>query len=188
MTTVCKMFSISVFHTIQKSSQDSNFLFLFSLRVSLVTEWQRTCQPMQETLEKEMATHSSILAWEIPLTEEPAGLHCMGSQSVGHDLASKQQQQQLPLKVESFHSVQFSSVTQSCLTLRPHAACQASLSITNFRSLLKLMSIESVMPSNHLILCGPLLFPPLIFPSLRVFSKESVLHIRWPNIGVSTSA
>ena len=49
---------------------------------------------MQETLEKEMATHSSILAWEIPLTEEPAGLHCMGSQSVGHDLASKQQQKE----------------------------------------------------------------------------------------------
>jgi len=60
------------------------------------------------------------------------------------------------------------------------AAQQASLSITNSRSLLKLMSIESLMPSNHLILCGPLLLPPLIFPSIRVFSSESVLHIRWP--------
>ena len=59
------------------------------------------------------------------------------------------------------------------------AACQASLSITNSRSLLKLMSIESVMPSNHLILCCPLLLLLLIFPSIRVFSKESVLHIRW---------
>ena len=59
------------------------------------------------------------------------------------------------------------------------AAPQASLSITNSRSLLKLMSIESVMPSNHLILCHPLLFPPSIFPSIRVFSNESVLHIRW---------
>ena len=58
---------------------------------------------------------------------------------------------------------------------------QASLSITNFRSLLKLMSIESVMPSNHLILCHPLLLPPSIFPSTRVFSNESVLRIRWPN-------
>ena len=58
------------------------------------------------------------------------------------------------------------------------AACQASLSITNCQSLLKLMSIESVMPSRHLILCHPLL-PPSIFPSIRVFSKESVLHIRW---------
>ena len=60
------------------------------------------------------------------------------------------------------------------------AACQASLSITNSWSLLKLMSIESVMPSNHLILCRPLLFPPSIFPSIRVFSNESTFHIRWP--------
>ena len=60
------------------------------------------------------------------------------------------------------------------------AAPQASLSITNSRSLLKLMSIASVMPSNHLILCHPLLLLPLIFPSIRVFSSESVLHIRWP--------
>ena len=61
------------------------------------------------------------------------------------------------------------------------AACQAPLSITNSWSLFKLMSIESVMPSNHLILCHPLLLPPSIFPSIRVFSNESVLHIRWPN-------
>ena len=60
------------------------------------------------------------------------------------------------------------------------AACHASLSITNSRSLLKLLSIESVMPSNHLILCCPLLILPSIFPSIRVFSNESVLCIRWP--------
>ena len=60
------------------------------------------------------------------------------------------------------------------------AAHQASLSITNSQSLLKLMSIESVMPSNHLFLCGPLLLPSAIFPSIRVFTHESVLHIRWP--------
>ena len=60
------------------------------------------------------------------------------------------------------------------------AAHQASLSITNSWSLLKFMSIESVIPSNHLILCCPLLLPPSIFPSIRVFSNESVLHIRWP--------
>ena len=59
-------------------------------------------------------------------------------------------------------------------------ACQATLSITNSRSSLKLMSIELVMPSNHLILCHPLLLPPSIFPSTRVFSNESALHIRWP--------
>ena len=68
-------------------------------------------------------------------------------------------------------------------SLRPHGlqhGLQASLSITNSRSLLRLMSIESVMPSNHLILCYPLLLPPPIFPSIRVFSNESVLCLRWP--------
>jgi len=60
------------------------------------------------------------------------------------------------------------------------AACQAALSITNSWSLLKLMSIELVMPSNHFILCCSLLLPPSIFPIIKVFSNESVLHIRWP--------
>ena len=60
------------------------------------------------------------------------------------------------------------------------AACQASLSITSSRNWLKLMSIKSVMPSNHLILCHPLLLPPSIFPSVRVFSSESVLCVQWP--------
>ena len=60
------------------------------------------------------------------------------------------------------------------------AACQAFLSITNSQSLRKLMSIESVIPSNYLILCRPLLLPPSIFPSSRVFFDELVLHIRWP--------
>ena len=60
------------------------------------------------------------------------------------------------------------------------AACQASLSFTIFQSLLKLTSIESVMPSNHLIFCHPLLLPPSIFPRIRVFSNESALRIRWP--------
>ena len=60
------------------------------------------------------------------------------------------------------------------------AACQASLFITNSRSLLRLIPIELVMPSSHLILCHPLLLLPSIIPSIRVFSNESVLHIRWP--------
>ena len=60
------------------------------------------------------------------------------------------------------------------------AACQASPSITNSQSLLKFMSIESVMPSKHLILCHPLLLLPSIFPSIRIFSNESVFQIRWP--------
>ena len=75
--------------------------------------------------------------------------------------------------------IQFSSVTQSCPTLAT-AACQASLSITNSWSLSKLMSIKWVMPSNHLILCCPFLLLPSTFPSIRVFSNESALHIRWP--------
>ena len=67
-------------------------------------------------------------------------------------------------------------------SLRPHGLqhVKASLSITNSWSLLKLLSIQLVMPSNHLILCHPLLLPPSIFPSIRVFSNESALHIRWP--------
>ena len=82
------------------------------------------------------------------------------------------------------HSIQFSSV-QSLSRVRLFAtpwttARQASLSITNSRSSSKLMSIESVMPSNHLILCPPLLLLPSIFPSIRVFSNESALCIRWP--------
>ena len=78
------------------------------------------------------------------------------------------------------HSVQFSSVAQSCLTLCDPMDCsQASLPITNSQSPLKLMYIELVMPSNHLILCCPLLLLPSIIPSIRVFSNESVLHIRW---------
>ena len=74
------------------------------------------------------------------------------------------------------------SVTKSCMTLHDPwtAACQASLFITISHSLLKLMSTESVMPFNHLILCHPGLLLPLIFLSIRVFSNESALHIRWP--------
>ena len=81
--------------------------------------------------------------------------------------------------VLTFSSVQSLGYVQLFATPRT-AACQASWSITNSRSLLKLMSIESVIPSNHLILCRPLLLSPSIFLSIRVFSNESVLHIRWP--------
>ena len=81
-------------------------------------------------------------------------------------------------------SVQLLSCVQLFLTPWT-AARQASLSIANSRSLLKLMPIESVMPSNHLLLCRPLLFPPSIFPSIRVFSNESALRIRWQSSGVS---
>ena len=77
-------------------------------------------------------------------------------------------------------SVQFSHSVMSDSATPWTAARQASLSITNSQSLLKLMPIESVMPSNHFILCHPLLLLPSIFPSIRVFPNESVLHIRWP--------
>ena len=87
----------------------------------------------------------------------------------------------MPAKVcivkATFFPVQFSSVAESCPGLQ---ARQVSLCITNSLSLLKLMSIELGMPSNHLILCCPLLLLPSIFPSIRVFSNESALCIRWP--------
>ena len=88
--------------------------------------------------------------------------------------STKQSKTCLRSSVQLSRSVVYDSMTQWT------AARQVSLSITNSRSLLKLMSIESVMPSNHLILCRPLLLPSII-PSIRVFSNESVLHIRWPN-------
>ena len=82
-------------------------------------------------------------------------------------------------KINRFSSVQLLSRVQLFAALWT-AASQASLSITNSRSLPKLMSIEAVMPSCHLILCHPLLLLPSIFPSIRVFSNESGLHTRWP--------
>ena len=84
-----------------------------------------------------------------------------------------------PALAVQFSSIQLLSHVQLFATPWT-AAHQASLSITNSQNLLKLMSIESVMPSKHLILCRPLLLLPSIFPSIRVFSNESVLRIRWP--------
>ena len=91
------------------------------------------------------------------------------------------------LKITYMIHIQFSSVAQSCPTLCNPVDCStpASLSITNSQSLLKLIFIELVKPSNYLILCHPLLLLPSIFLSIRVFSLESVLCIRWPKYGVS---
>ena len=88
----------------------------------------------------------------------------------------------MPSGTAGHSSVQFISVDQSCPILCSPiaAACQASSSITNSWSLLKVMSIGLVMPSNHLILCHPFLLPPSIFPIIMVFSNESALHIKWP--------
>ena len=77
------------------------------------------------------------------------------------------------LSVQSLSRVQLFEIPRT-------AACQVSLSITNSQSLLKLLSIKSVMPSNHLILCHPLILLPSVFPRIWVFSNESVLRIRWP--------
>ena len=85
-----------------------------------------------------------------------------------------------PGEIKIFSSIQSLSHVRLFVTLWT-TACQASLSITNSRSLLKLTPIESVMPSNHLILCHPVLLLPSIFPSIRVFSNESALRIRGPN-------
>ena len=116
-----------------------------------------------------MATHSSILTWKTPWTEEPGGLQSVGSQESQTWLSD---------------SVQFSSVqllSRVRLFVTPWTtAHQASLSTTKFRSPPKPMSIASVMPSNHLVLCCPILLLPSIFPNIRVFSNESALHIRWP--------
>ena len=85
---------------------------------------------------------------------------------------------------------QFSSVAQLCLTLcNPMDCSTPGFPVLHYLpDLLKLMSIESVMPSNHLVLCRPLLLPPSVFPSIRVFSNESVRHIRWPSASASASA
>ena len=120
---------------------------------------------LEDALEKGMATHSSTM-------DRGACLQSMGSQSVGHDWLSS---------IQSLSCVQLFATPWT-------AAHQASLSITNSQSPLKLMSIELVMPSNHLILCRPLLLPPSIFPSIRVFSIESVLCIRWPKYWSFSSA
>ena len=126
-------------------------------------------------LEKEMATHSSVLAWRIPWTEKPGRLQSMGSHRVGHDWSDLA----AAAAATCLNSVQ--SLSRVQLFATPWiAALQAFLSITNSLSLLKLMSIKSVMPSRHLILCRPLLLLPPIPPSFRVFSNESTLHMRWP--------
>ena len=158
----------------------------------------------EDPLEEGMATLSSVLAWRIPWTEEPGRLRSMGSQRVGHNWASKPSTAHCtyillsgtfpvakylfqlatnnirkPNNVCEIFTPVFSTVQSLSCNPMDCVACQGFLSITNSRSLLKRMSIESVMPSNHLILCRPLLLLPSIFPSIRVFSNESVLRIGW---------
>ena len=132
----------------------------------------------EDPLEKEMAMHTSTLAWKIPWIEERGRLQSVRSQRIRHDWACAHTQ---PDKGQRVKDSSVQSLSRVWLFATPcTAAHQASLSITNSGSLLKLMSIESVMPSNHLILCHPLLLLPSIFPSIRIFSNESVPWIRWP--------
>ena len=137
----------------------------------LVAQMVNNLPAMQETwvrslgqedpLEKGMATHFSILAWRNPWTEEPDGLQSMGLQRVGHAWTTNT----FSTKVE-FSSVQSLGRVQLFATPLT-AARQASLSITNSRSSLRLTSIELVMPSSHLILYHPLFLLPPIPPSIR---------------------
>ena len=121
---------------------------------------------------------------ELPPDPTPEGERewedCTGAQppQVGHSCRDERGQRD-GAQLSTFSSVQSHSRVRLFMTPWT-AARQASLSITNSQSLLKLMSIEPVMPSNHLILCHPLLLPPSIFPSIRIFSNESALHIRRP--------
>ena len=145
-----------------------------------------------------MATHSSVVTWRIPgtggawwatvygVTQSRTRLKRLSSSSsmYAYRLTSD------PETVHNIDSVQLLSCVRLFATPCT-AAHQASLSITNSQRFFKLMSIETVMPSNHLILCHPLLLLPSIFPNTRVFSKESVLRIRWPkywNLSFSISS
>ena len=145
---------------------DSTLASLVSQKVKNLSITQETWVESlcwEDSLKKETAIHSSILAWRIPGSEKPEGLQSMGS----HDSDMTEQL-----------THQFSSVTQSCLTLCDSMDCSTpgNLSITNSWSLLKLMSTESVMPSNHLIFCHLLFLLPSVLPSIRVFSRVSSLH------------
>ena len=132
----------------------------------------------EDSLEKEMAAHSSTIAWKIPWREEPGRLQSMGSLRVGHDWAIPHTH--TTLLIVLFVIVVVQSLSHVRLFVTPWtAAQQTSLFFTISLSLLKLLSIESVMPSNHLILCRPLLLLPSILPSIRVFSSESALCVRW---------
>ena len=167
---------------------------------SLVVQMIKNLLVMQETqvwflggedpMEKGMATHSSIFAWRIPGTEKPSELQPMGLQRVRHDWATSTHTHKektcskcLGNDGQKHH---YSSNLRCYLLLFSHsvfvtpwtATCQASLSFTISWSLLKFMSIESMIPCKHLILCHPFLLLPAIFPSIKAFSNESALHIR----------
>ena len=129
-----------------------------------------------------MTTHSSILVWKIPQIEEPGRLQSMGLQRLVHDWACTHTHTHTHTHAHTDILLLLSCwVMSNQLFATPWTVTkQIILSFTISQCLLKLMFIELVMPSNHLILCEPLLLPPSIFPSIRVISSESALRIRWP--------
>ena len=138
----------------------------------------------EDLLEEGMETHSSILAWRISTDRGASIVHGVQESDMTEQLRTAQH-----LLLQTFVVVELLSHIRVFVT--PWiAACQASLSITNSRSVLKLMSIKLVMMSNHLILCHPFLLTPSIFPSIRVFPSELALCIMWPeywNFSISPS-
>ena len=142
----------------------------------------------EDPLEWSMATHSSFLPGESHgqrslvgyirgVTKSWTWLKCLSTAQLNNSIIDGEGQGSLvccsPVPVQSLSRLWLFATPWT-------AACRASLSITNSQSLPKAMSIESVMPFNHVNLCHPLLLLPSIFPSIRVFSNESILHIRWP--------
>ena len=132
-----------------------------------------------------------ITSWQIDgeTVERMAHFIFLGSKIIADGDCSHEIKRRLFLGIKAMTNLKEGEVSQLCLTLCDpiNQACQASLSITNSWSLLKLMSIKLVMPSNHLILCHLLLLPPLITTSTRVFPNESVLCIRWQKYFLSRS-
>ena len=134
-----------------------------------------------------MAPHSSTLAWKIPWTEEPGRLQSMGSLRVGYHWATSLscvgEGKGNPLQCSYLENPRDRGAWWAAV----YGVAQSRTRLKRLSSSSS-MSIELVMPSNHLILCHPLLLLPSIFPSIRVFSNKSALRIRWPKIRASASA
>ena len=163
-----------MFRAILTWNSDFSRFFLWAIHVDIPnTHYLNSRVEWEHTVWHRKCTQGTVVSWRGRKPErEWVYVH------VGAIISAVQQ------KLTHYTATQFSSV-QSLSRVRLFvtpwtAACQVSLSITNSQSLPKLMSIESVMPSNHLILCCPLLLLPSIFPNMSVFSNKSVLYIRWP--------
>ena len=155
-------------------------MIIFCVRVCTLV-FKSLCGSSRASLEKEITTHSSILAWRIPWTGKPGGLPSMGSHRARHDWSdlaaaalSQKSMRYVNFYLKYQNYVLWLSLATCCCSVvwlcdsMKSAARQTSLSFTISLNLLKLMSIESVMPSNRLVLCRPLLFLPSILPSISL--------------------